>query len=443
MTTTSPSRVRALLAGLRFIGRRLSQERITQTAASLTFTTVISLVPLLAVMLAVFTAFPAFDELRGRLQDWFAHALLPPNIAEAVFGYLNQFAEKAAGLGAAGVIGLLVTATLLLLTVDRSLNLIWRTSRPRPFLQRVMLFWAWLTAGPLLMAFALGQLSLAAALSSGWLGAIPGATALLGTLVSWLVMGGLLAVVYRVVPNTEVLWRDALAGGVLAAVAFNLASRLFAWYIGRLPTYAAVYGTFATLPLALIWIYWSWLVVLGGAIVAAWLPALRSGVMARSAPVGGDFLLALQVLRRLAATRQPPLCGLDMATLARGLAADPQRLEGVLQSLEALGWVGQVRSAQHRRVRWVLLIDPQVATLRPLVDHLLLDREAAARAGLLPGSLFNDEVLDRTLQDCLGHERGDDGAVAADGEAGLRLIGAGPSATLAGKPAHGPGAAGS
>lgn len=402
MTNTSTSRVQALLAGLRFIGRRLAQERITQAAASLTFTTVISLVPLLAVMLALFTAFPAFDDMRERLQAWFAQALLPPNIAETVFGYLNQFAEKAAGLGAAGLAGLLVTATMLLLTVDRALNLIWRTPRPRPLAQRVMLFWAWLTAGPLLVAFALGQLSLAAALSSGWLGVIPGGTALLGTLLSWLVMGGMLAVVYRVVPNTDVLWRDALVGGVLAAVAFNLASRVFAWYIGRLPTYAAVYGAFATLPLALIWIYWSWLVVLGGAIVSAWLPALRAGVMAPTAPAGGNFLLAVQVVRRLAATRQQPPCGLDMATLARGLAADPQRLESVLQSLEALGWVGQVKSASRGRARWALLIDPQVVTLAPLIDSLLLDRLACARAGLSPDALFREDAIDRPLQAWVG-----------------------------------------
>ena len=96
MPSTIASRVRALLAGLRFIGRRLSQERITQTAASLTFTTVISLVPLLAVMLALFTAFPAFDAMRERLQDWFAQALLPPNIAEAVFGYCLLYTSDAA-----------------------------------------------------------------------------------------------------------------------------------------------------------------------------------------------------------------------------------------------------------------------------------------------------------------------------------------------------------
>ncbi len=403
-TDITYSRLDRFLAGLRFIGRRLAQERITQAAASLTFTTVISLVPLLAVMLALFTAFPAFDDMRERLQVWFAQALLPPNIAETVFGYLNQFAEKAAGLGAAGVIGLLVTATMLLMTVDRSLNRIWRTARPRPLAQRVILFWAWLTAGPLLMAFALGQLSLAAAFSSGWLGAVPGATALAGTLMSWLIMGGLLAVVYRVVPNTEVLWRDALVGGILAAVAFNLASRLFAWYIGRLPTYAAVYGTFATLPLALIWMYWSWVVVLGGAIVSAWLPALRAGVMAPMAPAGADFLLALQVVRRLEETRREPPCGLDMATLARGLAADPQRLEQVLLALEALGWVGQVSESTRRGgSRWALLIDSQTISLAPLVDSLLLDREACRRAGLAPGDLFHEEMVARPLQALTAH----------------------------------------
>lgn len=148
------------------------------------------------------------------------------------------------------------------------------------------MFWAWLTAGPLLMAFVLGQLSLAAALSAGWLGAVPGAAAVL--------VGVMLGLVYRVVPNTAVRWRDALAGGMLAAVAFNLASRVFAWYVGRLPTYASVYGTFATVPLVLIWICWSWLVVLGGALVSAWLPALRAGVMAPDPGAGGDFLLAVK-----------------------------------------------------------------------------------------------------------------------------------------------------
>ena len=157
MLASAQSRFEAFLTGVRFIGRRLSQERITQTAASLTFTTVISLVPLLAVMLALFTAFPAFDELRARLQEWFAQALLPPNIADTVFDYVNQLRRaRRPAWAPPGVIGLLVTATMLLLTVDRSLNLIWRTPRSRPLAQRVMLFWAWLTAGPLLMAFALG-----------------------------------------------------------------------------------------------------------------------------------------------------------------------------------------------------------------------------------------------------------------------------------------------
>lgn len=398
MPVSGQSRPQAVLGGLRFVARRLSEERITQAAASLTFTTVLSLVPLLAVMLALFTAFPAFDAMRAQLQGWFAQNLLPPNLANTVFGYLNEFAEKAAGLGAAGVVGLLATATMLLLTVDRSLNLIWRTRRSRPLAQRVMLFWAWLTAGPLLMAFVLGQLSLAAALSAGWLGAVPGAAAVLGTLATWLIMGGMLGLLYRVVPNTEVRWRDALAGGMLAAVAFNLASRVFAWYIGRLPTYAAVYGAFATVPLALMWIYWSWLVVLGGALVSAWLPALRAGVIAPDPGAGGDFLLAIRALRRLAASRQEPPCGVDVASLVRALAADPRRLERVLEVLQGMGWIGLVDRPNGGSRCWALLVDPQSVTLAPLVNALLLDQTASARAGFAPQNLLDEQALNQPLQ---------------------------------------------
>jgi len=398
MPVSGQSRLQAVLGGLRFVARRLSEERITQAAASLTFTTVLSLVPLLAVMLALFTAFPAFDAMRAQMQAWFAQTLLPPNLAHAVFGYLNEFAEKAAGLGVAGVVGLLTTATLLLLTVDRSLNLIWRTRRSRPLAQRVMLFWAWLTAGPLLMAFVLGQLSLAAAVSAGWLGAVPGAAAVLGTLATWLIMGGMLGLLYRVVPNTEVRWRDALAGGMLAAVAFNLASRVFAWYIGRLPTYTAVYGAFATVPLALIWIYLSWLVVLGGALVSAWMPALRAGVMAPNPGAGGDFLLAIRVLRRLAASRQEPPCGVDVASLVRALAADPRRLERVLEALQGMGWIGLVDRPRGGPRCWALLIDPHSVTLKPLVDTLLLDQAASIRAGFAPQTLLDEQALNQPLQ---------------------------------------------
>ncbi len=397
MLSTLFARTEGWRRGLGYLVRRFGQERITQTAASLTFTTVISLVPLMAVMLAVFTAFPAFDELRTRLQEWLAQALLPPNIAASVFDYVNGFAAKAAGLGAAGVIGLLVTATMLLLTVDRSLNLIWRTHRPRPLVQRVLLIWAWLTAGPLLLAFALAQLSLAAALSAGWLSAVPGGTALVGTVLAWLLMGGVFGIIYWAIPNTEVLWRDALTGGVAAAVAFNLASRAFAWYIARLPTYDAVYGTFATLPLTLLWIYWSWLVVLGGALLAAALPALRTGVTGWERPAGDDFVQAIRMLRELAASRHGLPAGLGQETLARALGIEPRRLERLLLVLEALGWIGRVTPVGRAgRARWALLIDPEAVTLAPLIDCLLLDHATGVALGL-PFEALRPEFVEQPL----------------------------------------------
>jgi membrane protein len=172
---------------------------------------------------------------------------------------------------------------------------------------------------------------------------------------------------------------------------------VFAWYIGGLPTYAAVYGTFATLPLALIWVYWSWLVVLGGAMVAAWLPALRAGVLGPLPTVGGDFLLGWQLVGRLATARGTPPCGLDAAGLVRALSVDPQRVDSVLQRLEALGWVGQVEPAGHGGPRWALLIDPQAVSLAPLVDALLLDRSAADQVGFPVDDLFRGRGLDEPL----------------------------------------------
>src|SRR5690606_4882097 len=125
------------------------------TASSLTFTTTIALVPLLTVMLAVFSAFPIFQQLRGTLQEYFVETLVPDSIAQPVLEALTQFSGQASGLGAAGLVFLALTALALLLTIDRALNGIWRVPRPRPIAQRVLIYWAAATLGPLLLGLSL------------------------------------------------------------------------------------------------------------------------------------------------------------------------------------------------------------------------------------------------------------------------------------------------
>ena len=141
------------------LSERFREDRLGLTASSLTFTTTIAMVPFFTVALALFTVFPMFAKMQGRLQRWLIESLIPENIARQVLGYLNQFASKASGLGIAGLIVLLITAIALILTIDKTLNNIWRVRSPRPLAQRVLIYWATITLGPLILAVSLSTTS--------------------------------------------------------------------------------------------------------------------------------------------------------------------------------------------------------------------------------------------------------------------------------------------
>src|ERR1700712_2160419 len=158
---------------------RFREDRLGLTAGSLTFTTLISLVPLVTVMLAIFSAFPMFESFQSALEHYFLQALIPPSIARPVLSALTEFASKAKGLGAAGVVALVFTAVALMLTIDRTLNHIWRVRTPRPIAQRVLVYWAAVTLGPLLLGVSLSVTSYALSASQGIVGAMPGAVSVL------------------------------------------------------------------------------------------------------------------------------------------------------------------------------------------------------------------------------------------------------------------------
>ena len=387
-----------LIASLRTLARRFGEDNLAQTAGSLTFTTLISLVPLLTVALAVFTAFPAFDKMQGQVQAHLAQSMLPAAISGKVYGYLSQFAAKAKGLGLVSVVVLIVTATSMMLTVDKALNAIWRTPRPRPLAQRVLLYWAGFTLGPLVLGASIGLMTYVAGAHRGLIRQIPGGGDVLLSLASWAVMAAALGAMYRYIPNTEVKWRDALVGGVVAALAFNLGGRALAWYFVQIPTYTAVYGTFATLPLLLLWIDWSWMVALVGAMIAAYLPSLRVRAVRMDAYAGAEFLTAIRVLQILSAARQAPDCGVGAADLSQRLRIDPLQLQGLLGVLDKLGWIGRVAAKGKGPAHWALLCDPRTTQIGPLVDALLLEKTQATRISALLGHILSDEERGLTLE---------------------------------------------
>jgi len=363
---------------LRTLRQRFREDRLGLTAGSLTFTTLIALVPLVTVGLAVFTAFPMFSGFESALEKYFLQNLVPDSIARPVLRSLTQFAAKARGVGTVGLLLLLSTALALVFTIDRTLNAIWRVQRPRPLAQRILVYWAGLTLGPLVLGVSLSLTSYALSASKGLVTAMPGGVSVLLEFIQFLMFAGAAAGLFHYVPNTAVRWAHAWAGGVFVAIAFEAAKKGLAWYVDSVPTYSAVYGAFATVPILLLWIYLGWVIMLLGAVIAAYAPSLQMRVVARDLTPGWRFELALTVLRRLHVASQGPTHGLSLAALGEGLRADPLQLEPIVDLLASIDWVS--RLDEGSRSRHVLLCDPARTPLAPLVERTLLQPGEASRA---------------------------------------------------------------
>jgi membrane protein len=355
---------------------RFKEDHLGLTASSLTFTTIISIVPLFTVALAIFSVFPMFGKMQTGLQQLLVDSLIPDNIARQVLSYLGQFATKASKIGWVGALAFLVSALMLILTIDRKLNDIWRVRTTRHLARRIIVYWTLLTLGPLLLGLSLTFSSYVLSASKGWVSVLPGGVKVLLDVLEFVVIATGLAAMYRFVPNTQVRWTHALLGGVFTAVGLELAKRGLAWYLAKVPTFSAVYGAFATVPILLIWIYVAWVIVLLGAVVAAYLPSLQSGIARRGDTPGWNFQLALEILQALSTADT----GKNLENLSKQLRVDDLQLEAPLQTLIALDWVGKLdEDIQGQGGRYVLLVNPTTTLLEPLSERLLLPNQASTQ----------------------------------------------------------------
>jgi membrane protein len=362
------------LAG--FVARRAGEDRVAQVAGSLTFTTVLSLVPLATVAFALFTAFPIFGSFQASLQDFLAVHLMPSQINSQIFKYLNQFASKAKSLTTAGMIALFVTSVMTMMTVESAFNVIWRVRKARPLAQRVLVYWAIVTLGPILFGISLSISSYVFAQSV----AFAGSHNLMPPIVEWALTGVSLpltvlafTMLYVYLPNCKVAWRDAVIGGLIAAVAFELGKRGFGYYVRRIPTYTAVYGAFAALPVFLLWVYLCWLIALVGAMVSSALPAIRIGQFHRRDFPGSDMLDALELLARLVEARDGGKPGCTAMELSKMLRCDMDTSSRLIAKLDALGWIARLED--ERVPRYVLVANPSHISVAMLFDLFVIDRE--------------------------------------------------------------------
>ena len=359
------------------LGERLREDRLGLTAGALTFTTLIAMVPFFTVALALFTAFPRFSQLQQSLQAWLIDSLVPPNISRQVLGYLTLFASKAGGLGLAGLTLLVATSVALILTIDRTLNTIWRVPAPRPLAQRLLIYWAAVTLGPPVLAASLWSSTYVLSASRGIVGEAPLLKLGFDAFEFMLLAGGV-AALYHYVPNTIVRRSHALAGGLFVAAAIELAKRGLAFYVALVPAYSVLYGAFAAVPILLVWIYLAWLIVLLGAVITAYLPSLLTGVARRGDAPGWGFQLAVEALRQLARAQETPVHGVSGGHLAQRLRVDALQLAPVLRTLVALDWIGELaEDPPSDEPRYVLLADADRTPLAPLLQALLLPRGEA------------------------------------------------------------------
>jgi len=359
------------LTTARTLARRFGDDRLALTAGGLTFTTIISLVPMITVMLALFSAFPMFASLQEALQRYFLQTLVPDTIAKPVLGAISQFSVRASRLGLVGLIALFVTALAMMLTIDRALNAIWRVRKPRRIGQRVLVYWAAVTLGPLIFAVSLTATSYALSVSRGLVGAMPRGLGLAVGTAEFLLEMLSVALLFHYVPNTFVRWRHALIGGLFVATCMAAGKRLLTAYFGAVPTYATVYGAFATLPIFLIWIYLSWVIILLGAVIAAYAPLIGKRLARWPDAPGAEFHLALVVIRQLGAARNDGRRGLEADEIAEAVGIDPLQIDPVLDALTQLDWVGRLE--EPKGARYVLLCDPATTPAEPLIAKLLLD----------------------------------------------------------------------
>jgi membrane protein len=322
------------------VASRFFEDRSSQTAGSLTYTSLLSIVPLLTVALALSTAFPVFDQVVGALQEYVLENVLPEAEGlSALADQINSFTERAGQLTAIGVAGLALTGVMLMMTIDESLNRIFRVRRRRSLGLRLLTYWAVITLGPLLVGGSLSITSYLVGVSFGYINLPREAQYPLGVL-PFILTCGALALLYIAVPYRHVAWRHGLVGALFAGVLFEIAKRGFAFYISNFPTYAFIYGTFATILIFLLWLYVSWMVVLIGATLTAMLPGWRNiGSEVNRAP-GRELAEALDVLGVLTRAQSEGRT-MSIMRIARETGMLPYRAEAILERGAALGWVAK------------------------------------------------------------------------------------------------------
>ncbi len=270
------SRALSLKSFVVFLAKRAQSDMIFRVSSSLSYTSLIAIVPLIAVGLAIFSVFPVFSEIRTQFQETLLKNFVP-NTEQEIILYFNQFISATAKLTTVGVIGIVITAILLLSTIENSLNFIFKVYKPRNIRTKITLYWTVITLGPLLLGTGFSMRGYVFALQKFMPDYFINAEIFFSTILPSILTIISLVILYVLVPNKKVKISNALAGALIASLLFYIIRRIFALVISFDTVYTTLYGALAIIPIMLIWLYLIWVVVIFGAVVTAALGEYREG----------------------------------------------------------------------------------------------------------------------------------------------------------------------
>lgn len=251
---------------LLFVWRRCQEDNIKVPAGHLAYVTLLSIVPFLAVIFYMLSAFPMFSELNKVMEDLIYNNFVPTS-GDAIKDHVSGFIENTKKMSMMGIGSLIVIALLLISTIDQTINRIWRCTSKRSIVQAFTIYWTILSLGPIILgsSIALSSYLFSRVQAQGFLSIGQQLLSFMPFIIAWLAFAG----VYTLVPHQRVSFRYSIVGGLVASVLLTFGTDLFSLYITNFPTQQVIYGALAVIPILFVWIYFNWLIVLFGAEVTA------------------------------------------------------------------------------------------------------------------------------------------------------------------------------
>lgn len=351
---------------LQMLAERFQATRCSQVASSLAFTTLLSLVPLVTLTIVVFGRLPILASLGEDLRLFLVQNLLPDKAGRIIAAYALQFSQKAANLTLFGSILLALGAFTLIVTIDQVFNQIWGVRHPRRWAVRIPIYWATLTIGPLLVAGIVTASSFVISSSLGLVDRPPWLHNAALRIAPFVLLAAFFTFLYQTIPNRPVDRRHALTGGLAATLLLMLTQKLLALFIASFFNFTLIYGTFAALPIFLLWLYLSWVAILVGALVASTLPAFLAHRHVLP-PFPGDLAFAAIKMLSLLGAAQESGTQLPSEALHEGARISTADGESLLEVMREEGWV-----ARSDTGHWLLAIPAGRLTVADVLARFAL-----------------------------------------------------------------------